>query len=298
MRNARQHAAQLAGATRREFLIVAAAGAVSLRLRTAGAAEATPTARATADQGRARISLRVGVGQWLNPKRREELLALVKEYRETLDEVAFFTGFTHPPLPLAEIQCRAAVLAGLLPQFRALGISAGINHLATIGHLDENLENSLREPWQHLVDFDGSQSASCYCAADPRMQEYIRSCYVALAKAKPDFLWVDDDLRMESHGPIRYACFCHLCMATFSKETGKPWTRELLVAALRSGPRPDRLALRRQWLAHNRAYLRGLFGTIRAAVDDVNPAIPLGLMMPGSRSSAGTPAWTSPRRTC
>lgn len=287
MRNERQYTTQSPGTTRREFLIVVAAGAVSLQLlRTTGAAGASPPATAATDKGRARISLRVGVGQWLNPQRREELLALVKEYRDTLDEVAFFTGFTHPPLPLGEIQSRAAVLAELLPQFRALGVSTGINHLATIGHLDENLENSLREPWQHLVDFDGSRSASCYCAADPKMQEYIRSCYVALAKAKPDFLWVDDDLRMESHGPIRYACFCDLCLATFSKETGKPWTRELLVAALRSGSRPERLALRRQWLAHNRAYLRDLLGVIREAVDGVNPTIPLGLMT-GETSYSG-----------
>jgi hypothetical protein len=170
------------------------------------------------------------------------------------------------------------VLAEVLAEFKTLGVAAGINHLATIGHLDENLENSLREPWQHLVDFDGSVSASCYCVADPQMQDYLRSCYVALAKAKPDFIWIDDDVRMESHGPVRFACFCNRCIAAFCRESGKQYTRETLVAALGEGPRPKRLALRRQWLAHNRAYLKDLLTNIRKAVDSVDPSIPLGFM--------------------
>ena len=275
-------------ATRRGFLAVTAAGAAGLLLGRTGAADplAGEPARQAEKKGQTRISIRVGVGQWITRKRREELLAFVKEYRDTINEVAFFTGFTHPPLPLAEIESRAAVLAEVLPEFKAPGVTAGINHLATIGHLDENLENSLREPWQHLVDFNGPISASCYCVADPRMQSYLRSCYIALAKAKPDFIWVDDDVRMESHGPIRFACFCDRCMATFSRESGQPWTRETLVAALGSGPQPERLALRRQWLAHNRAYLKDLLTKIREAVDSVAPSIPLGLMT-GETSYSG-----------
>jgi hypothetical protein len=283
-----------ATATRRELLILAGAAAASLGVSRGPAAESGPAAKPADDKPRARISIRVGVGLWLNPKRKDELLAFVREYRDTIDEVAFFTGFTHPPLPLAEIEARAVALGRILPEFRALGVATGINHLATMGHLDENLENSLREPWQHLVDFDGSVSASCYCAADPRMQRYLRDAYVALARAKPDFLWVDDDVRLESHGPIRFACFCERCMATFSKETGKAWTRESLVAALRSGPRPERLALRRRWLAHNRAYLGDLLARVRDAVDSVGPTIPLGFMTgEAAYSGFGFDAWTS-----
>ena len=282
-----QHRTLAARTARRDFLIWAAAGTASFCCGGGVAEEsATSGARNGPREGRARISIRVGVGLWMNPKRREELLAFVREYRDTIDEVAFFTGFTHPPVPLAELKRRAEVLADLLPAFKAIGVSAGINHLATIGHLDENVENSLREPWQHLVDFDGSVSVCCYCAADPRMQQYIRSCYTALAKAKPDFLWIDDDARMESHGPIRFACFCDRCLAAFSHEAGRSWTREQLVVALRSGPRQERLSLRRTWLAHNRAYIKEMLGAIRTAVNGVDPAIPLGLMT-GETSYSG-----------
>ena len=272
------------GITRRVFLTVATAGTAALWLKPGMAA--TPSVTPMHNEQRARVSIRVLVGLWLNTQRRNELQAFVQEYREVIDEVAFFTGLTHPPLPLAVVQSRAAVLAQVIPQFKSLGVTTGINHLATLGHLDENLENSLREPWQHLVDFNGAVSASCYCAADPRMQEYIRRCYVALARAKPEFIWIDNDVRMESHGPIRFACFCDRCLATFSHESGHEWTRTSLIAALQSGPMPQRLALRRQWLAHNRAYLKALLVTIREAVDSIAPSIPLGLMT-GETSYSG-----------
>ena len=156
----------------------------------------------------ATISLRIGTYFFMQSQRRDELLVMLERYQETIKEVAFFTGFTHPAVPLPTLRERAAVLADFIPRCQALGLSTGINHLATIGHLDENLENSLREPWQHLVDLDGSVSLSCYCAVDPSMRAYITESYQALAQAKPEFLWVDDDVRMESHPPaIKFACF-------------------------------------------------------------------------------------------
>lgn len=272
-------------ATRRQFLAITGAGTVGL-LAGAGLAADPSAAMSAVASSKSRISIRVGVGQWIHPQRLAELKQFVADYRDTIDEVAFFTGFTHPPLSLSEMVRRAEILAGILPEIRALGVLAGINHLATIGHLDENLEHSLREPWQHLVDFDGAVSASCYCVADPAMQTYVRDVYVALAGAKPDFLWVDDDVRMENHGPIRFACFCDRCMGEFSRESGRAWTRAALVDALRGGARPERLALRRQWLAHNRAYLGGLLARIREAVDRVDPTIVLG-MMSGETSYSG-----------
>jgi hypothetical protein len=227
----------------------------------------------------ATVSLRIGTHLWESPARLDEVLTLVKDFSQTVTEVACFTGFTHPPLPLATIARRAETLAAILPRFRALGVAAGINHLSTLGHLDENLANSLREPWQHLVDISGTESRSCYCPSDPAMQDYIGQSYAALAAAKPAFIWVDDDVRLEHHPPgVTFACFCPRCLARFAEETGTAWTREVLAAAFDGGAREERLALRRRWLAHNRGVIGDLLALIRAAVDAVDPAIPLGLM--------------------
>ncbi|MBI2192776.1 MAG: hypothetical protein HYU36_12415 [Planctomycetes bacterium] len=227
----------------------------------------------------ARISFRVSTLLWQSPGRFEELLRYLTDFHDVVDDVAFFTGFTHPPLPLATIRAHAANMKPLLARFREAGFSAGINHLATLGHLDENLENSLRETWQHLVDIDGVVSKSCYCASDSQFLEYLRQAYRALAEAQPEFIWVDDDIRLESHqAGVTLACFCDLCLTDFSASTCKEWTREALREAFQRGPRESRLALRRQWLAHNRRYLARLLAHLRAAVDEVDPRIPLGLM--------------------
>jgi len=134
------------------------------------------------------VSLRVSTHLWMDDARRAELLELLREHRDTIEEVAFFTSFTHSVLPYAEIARRAGLLAGIIPEVKALGLRVGINHLATLGHLDENLEHSLNEPWQKMTDINGTAAKGSYCPLDPRFQDFTRDCYQALAKAGPDFI--------------------------------------------------------------------------------------------------------------
>ena len=226
------------------------------------------------------ISLRINSEILSHPERWDELAELLKQPHSPITEVAFFTGFTHPPRPLPVIQEVARLLKqDFIPAARALGLRAGINHLATIGHLDENAANSLSEPWQHLVDLNGTVSPSCYCTSDPQVREYIRQSYRALADAVPDFIWVDDDVRLESHPQaIQLSCFCPLCLKKFSQQTGQFWTRSGLQASFDQGSRNERLAIRQQWQAHTRQYLVDLLTVVREAVDEINPDIILGLM--------------------
>jgi hypothetical protein len=242
----------------------------------------------------ARMSLRVSIFNWNNPERLEELLTYLRDHPGTVDEVALFTQISGSALPLETIREHALRLAETLPLFKALGLSAGINHLATVGHYDENLPHSLDEPWQRLVDVSGNVSHGCYCASDPRVQEYIRQVYIALAQAKPDFIWFDDDLRLEPHGKlVQYPCFCEGCLAVFSQETGREWTRTTLRQAFRSGKIEKRLELRRQWLEHNRQYAARVLKIMRQAVDEVDPNMPLGFMsVEGSYSAYGMAEWT------
>jgi hypothetical protein len=129
---------------------------------------------------KAKISLRVSIFDWANPARLRELLDYLQSHPGAIDEVALFTQISGSALPLAQIQEHARLLAEVLPQFKALGLTAGINHLATVGHYDENLDKSLNEPWQHMVDVSGAVSQGCYCGSDPRVQDYVRQVYIGL----------------------------------------------------------------------------------------------------------------------
>jgi len=227
---------------------------------------------------RATISLRIGTPFWREAAWRKELLTTLSAYRDTIEEVAFFTSATHPPLPLRTIRELAADAAHILPEFRAVGLSAGINHLSTIGHHNENLAYSLHEPWTKLTNIHGVVEEGNYCPNDPDVRQYVHDSYVALAQAKPDFIWVDDDVRLQGHGKVDQACFCDRCLAIFSAESGHSWTREKLREEFGGGTPAERLAMRKLWLSHNRRTMRELLAHIRAAVDSVDPGLPIGLM--------------------
>lgn len=162
----------------------------------------------------------------------------------------------------------------------------GINHLATIGHLEENYDYSLQKSWQRLVDINGSVSRGCYCAEDPEVMNYIRQSYIELAKAKPDFIWIDDDVRMESHPwHITLSCFCKFCLKKFSIESNMNWTRKKLQKSFSSGTIQQQIEIRRKWLEHCRNYISNILSNIRAAVDAINPKIQLGFMTAGADAS-------------
>jgi hypothetical protein len=239
------------------------------------------------------VSLRVSPYQWKNPERLAETLAILRRLRGTISEVALFTHATHPAIPLAAAREAAAGIAAALPAFRSLGLAAGINVLATIGHLDEWADGSLAEPWQHLVGPDGRVSASCYCWSDPRVLAYVRDLYRAMAAAGPDFIWVDDDIRLVGHREaVQLACFCDGCLRSFADETGRAWTRETLVGGFDGGTREERLALRRRWLEHNRRHVDAILAAARAAVDEVRPGLPLGFMtVDATWAGQGYAAW-------
>jgi hypothetical protein len=224
------------------------------------------------------VAFRISAEQWLEEPAFERLLDFFRQAPGTADELAFFTSSTHPPLPLDTLRRRAERLAKLLPRVRQEGMGAGINLLATIGHHEENLAGSLDEPWQRMMDPGGRVSRGAYCPADEHFRKYVTKVYTALAQAAPDFLWIDDDVRLAGHMPIGYTCFCPACVARFSRETGENFTRESLVARFGSGPLPERLAWRRRWLDHNRATLNQLFALIERTVHKLQPALPLGFM--------------------
>jgi hypothetical protein len=224
------------------------------------------------------VSFRISVPQWLREQRYEELLTLFEKYKGVTDEVTFFTSATHPPLPLEEIQRRCRVLAQRMARARQLGYRAGINVLSTLGHHNENLANSLSGDYTRLTDIDGHVCLGAFCPNDPRVREYVRKIYEAAAEAEPDYIWIDDDVRLAGHKPVAQSCFCSNCLALFGKENGKDWSRPALKAAFARGTSAESLALRKAWLAHNRATIARLFELIEQTVHRVKPAMPIGFM--------------------
>ena len=227
---------------------------------------------------KASISFRISPLQWMPENRFGELLALFEKYKGVTDEITFFTSFTHPPLPIDEVKRRCELLAKRIPQAKALGYRAGINILSTIGHHEENLPNSLSGDYTNLTDIDGNLCRGSFCPNDPRFQTYVQELYKTVAAANPDYIWIDDDVRLAGHMPLYLTCFCDHCLAEFKKESGKQYTRASLKAAFLEGTPDQKTAVCRAWLVHNRATINRLFARIEQTVHQAKPALPLGFM--------------------
>lgn len=224
------------------------------------------------------LSLRVSRPIWEIPERFEELVGMLKRHPKAFDEIALFTSFTHPPLTQDVLLQVAANAAKVIPVFKDMGYSCGINMLSTVGHHEENLEYSLDEPWQRMMDIDGNVSRGVYCPLDPGLRGYIYKSYRALTEAKPDFIWIDDDVRLEGHMPVVQCCFCDRCIEQFSEITKTKWTRESLKAALNSADPEYAMQVRKAWLHSNSDKMLDVMHQVRVAVDSVKPGLPVGLM--------------------
>jgi len=231
-----------------------------------------------------KLAWRIGINHWEPDDAFERLQAFLVEHLDIVHEVALFDTITHHLyIPLDLYEARAALLGRRLRALKAAGIpSAGVNVLCTIGHINEGWDYMPPLPFQAMVGHDGSLSKGCACPNTPELREYVRAKYVMVARQHPDFIWVDDDIRMHNHG-VAFGCFCQTCLSIFSKETGQEWTREALVAAFDDPARGD---VREAWVNHNIKTLESLLAEVADAVHSVAPEVALGLMTAG-------PGWTT-----
>ncbi len=230
------------------------------------------------------LSWRIGLAQWETDAAFARLLDLLGRHRTVVDEVALFETITHHLyIPLDVYARRMDLAAKRIDALREAGIaSAGINVLCTIGHINEGWSYMPPLPFQAMVGHDGGVSTSCACPNTPAMRAYVRAKYELVAAARPDFIWVDDDIRMHHHG-VAWGCFCPVCLDLFERRSGRKYTREELA---RTFDDPAQGELRRLWVEQNAATLTSLLADVAATVHGVNPKIALGKM------SAG-PGWTT-----
>lgn len=226
--------------------------------------------------------LRVAYENWFYEDRFGDLIDILAKYDTGITRIALFSSAVHSPLTIEETRRRAAVMKERMKALRLFGYSAGINILATIGHHAEDIGNSINGPYRTMVNCKGEKAECVFCMNDEKYRkEYIAVIYRIFAEAEPDFIWIDDDIRL-AHWPIGYGCFCDKCIDIFNSENGLSYTREDLCEKLENGD----IKLCRLWLDHNSSGICRVFETAARAVRDVNSGITLGFMT-GERYTEG-----------
>ena len=229
---------------------------------------------------RYKISWRMSLDVTTEPSEFQQLLDLMTREGQAGDEFWIFisepTSSGYEPLESVARKCEMYKVPAAAA--RARGIRVGINPWPTFGAGESYQENQGQPalPYQGMVGYDGRVSSRIACPVSPEFLAYSAERYKLFARAGCDFVWVDDDCRFTHLGGVPYPCFCPACVKNF--DGGRFADRESLVAALNA---PENRALRRKWSAYGAQRLARYCQAVRAAVDEVDPAIETPFMSVG-----------------
>jgi hypothetical protein len=212
------------------------------------------------------LVIRLWPEQHKDEKTFDEILEALVRHRLACDEVWFATEQAFPTLE--EHRASAERMARAAGKTRAAGILPGIQIANTLGHSDRPMYPSEGGTYPPIVGPDGTAAKMCWCPRSPGLHEYVSEMMRAYAAWQPSSVWIDDDLRMQNHSPVRYGCFCEVCLSEFSKESGRAWSRESLVEALNA---PDDGTVRVAWTKFGGRGLAALARTIAGTVHEVAP---------------------------
>lgn len=208
----------------------------------------------------------------------QELLAALKKNRRACDEVWFCTEIDF--LRLEGHERSARMTAEAARAVRALGIMPGLQIGHTLGHGINPCRDNSGAVWPRMVGEGGQRAATTPCPRSRVALDYIDRMTRAYAAWQPSSIWIDDDLRMSSHGDTEYGCFCPVCLGEFSAQQGKrkKYTRLSLLKALHG---PSSGELRLAWTRFNGESLAGIASVVAKATHAVAPACRLGFQQIG-----------------
>ncbi|MDP7741691.1 MAG: hypothetical protein QGF67_09640, partial [Lentisphaeria bacterium] len=138
-----------------------------------------------------------------------------------------------------------------------------------------------RHPFKRMVGITGNQLESP-CPLDPQWQDYICGFFASFADVGYDWLWPDDDFRMDNHIEL-HACYCSDHLETFSHRYGHRLTREEIRGILQkrlpiSGAEEK---IKSDWFEFKRLNLEEVAGKISQAIHQVNKACGFGGTLAG-----------------
>lgn len=208
----------------------------------------------------------------------EDLLVALKKNRRACDEVWFCTEMGFPGLE--EHRRSARMMAEAAREVRALGIAPGLQIANTLGHGLSPVQDKSAAVWPMMVGEDGRLAATMPCPRGRAALDYIDRMTRVYAAWQPSSIWIDDDLRMSSHGTTEYGCFCPSCLGEFSAQQGKgkKYTRTSLLKALHG---PSGGAVRLAWTHFNGGSLAGIASVVAEAAHAVAPQCRLGFQQIG-----------------
>lgn len=231
-------------------------------------------------------AIRVMPAQYVSDEAFEKHLRIISDYSSVISEVALFTDYSHHGYwPLDEQKNLCEIINRRAAAYRKAGfVSVGLDVLNTVGHFDESWDVLAKPPMQTMVAKNGYITKSCLCPNTEEYREYIVERYRSFAATDVDFIWIDDDFRIDNHGHAG-PCYCEGCINKFNRMYGRSVTREELGAAENS----ENSALSAEWTAFWRKCFTEVGKLISDAIKNVSKQMKIGMMT--SPESASVMEW-------
>ena len=218
-------------------------------------------------------SMRLGSKQQLEFDNLVEFVEIFERNKGCCDEVWFSTYYGYPKL--ADHEHLADRIVESAAYVREHGIAASLQISNTIGHGSYNRVRDFSGfQWDDMVGPDGTHARYCGCPRDPVFLDYISTSTGYYARFQPDFVWIDDDLRMHHHSPVEFGCYCERCVGEFNERFGTDYTRGGLAAAVND---PDSAATRGNLVVFNQESMLMVASAVANAVMAVSPDSIVGL---------------------
>ena len=218
-------------------------------------------------------------------KKRLDLLVEVCE-KSKIDEVMFFilpeeynrgqwrkTDYT----PWLDFLIKAKML------IEKMGISTSLNPWHTLLHIDRG-RKSEDLSYRRMVLDTGEICTSVACPLCTQWRDIFISAFKDFARTGFKTIWVEDDFRFHNHNHGWGGCFCDKHISEFHKRGAHATTRAELISNLNAEGwvHPDRQV----WISMMSETHIELAKLLRKAIDQIDPAINLGLMCSHIRNHA------------
>lgn len=230
--------------------------------------------------------LRRTLPPWSWRRNLDELREMCVKYR--IDEVCvkIDTGtFTHYAPDEKWLRDYQEILFVIRDELAAIGVNYSLNPNVTQGHADRGRHiDRLHPGWHMITGGDGTKTTDCVCNISPGWREYFRLQWTIYAETRPAVIWIEDDLRTFSHGPVQQGCFCQEHVRRFNEKHGGSYSREEIYSRLMAPGTPD--PLRRQWLEFTNEIIVEMVQLAEETVHAVSPETIIGLMSSGATSHA------------
>lgn len=227
---------------------------------------------------KANVSYRVHYRLWSDDESFEKFYNMVKDIRPA-EEYALFSDDDSSPRKLEELRRRFALMGDRISRLRELKVRVGINLMVTVGHREENLDYCENIP-RPFTDITGFACPGIACPNDPEwFDNYLKPVFEMMAELHPDFIWIDDDMRLHGHHRSwKVGCFCPECLKNLHEATGFPADRKILQNFFDHPDRKITTERRRIMLDYNKECMNTLCRKIEKTVHAIDPDIILGQM--------------------